>query len=229
MSAEQVSASSARVDVVKRWLSKPPKGAQVLRLTVLQAEGEPLTLAEWEVADVRPALAQHVVDALSEHAAVAECDAVGQLEYRRGERVLLNRQVRLRYSSEDEPTMNGSLQSQASLAQRHLHEMAKLHTRSMEQVVQQLVRINEQTMRLAERALERLGSVDEEAAELRRAVVDAEAVSVQPTQDVDAMQGEQLKGLVMQVLPLLMQAQIAQPARPNGVPSANGAGAPPTS
>lgn len=165
---------NSSISHVRRFLAKPPKGAARLVLQVAVEGASPLTLQQWEVADVRPALASEILDALDGHAAETEQHVTGMLLYRDAEgKKVAGKVVRRRYQPElleDEPgtleALDGSPRALLMQQQRHFEIMTRIYSQAQGGVLQQMLRMNEHLMSLLDQLTTRVSQTD---AQLERA------------------------------------------------------------
>lgn len=203
---------------LRRYLSKPPKGA--LELVLVTRESLPMFLGRWSVEDVAPALAEQIQESVDNYVANGgACDV--RAVFTDGAKPLLERGVSPTPTDDGaEPFFkpSGDTMSQATNAQRHLEAV-------MRQTLQQQAMMN-QTFRdvirdvLAQNTELRKHEAEarERALRLERELYEAAAAAPAATPDEQMAQGQQQAlELLKPLLPIIAQKLLAPAASTNAV------------
>jgi len=236
MSAEKVETND--VGVVKRWLSKHPKRAHALTLTTKDSDGELVELGSWECADVRPEQASDFVLAVDQFAQASERDAVANVVWSdRAGKVLQTRRLKRRakvVEDESVPPMAGTPMDQAAQAQRHLEKMTQLYYAGIGGAMQQMMRLSEAALTMAQSVVQASAADREEAAQLRaqvQEIVLAQAEGAADAADAAAKEKDEekeqspIEQAVGMVIPMLVANATKGASQPPSSGSSGASGA----
>lgn len=216
-------AESTRAHAIKRYLSKPPKGATTLHLLAAANGTETVNeLAQWPIDDMRPELANEVVEILDDHARELNAAIIGALKCRNaaGEffgpvksihRVNPNALVGGESLASTSLQLTGDYTSQAQQAQKHLEVMTKLHLTSIRDLFQLQRQAQEHTMELCDSLAQRLVESERREAKATERAAEVEDILVsvqnQSPEDAATTASQEAIGKTLEpYMPLIVQA-----------------------
>lgn len=214
-----VEVGAPRESSIKRFLAKPPKSAQSLKLEAVALGTEsPVLLAEWQNDDeLVPALCKEIVLLCSETAAEMNAPLVCTLSYWTAtavkigpEKVLNIRNPNAGQSLTLDSTaqqLTGDYTSQAVQAQKHHEVMAKMYLMHLSQLLQSSRDSAEHAMGLADRLASKL--IDQERrtdqAERRAEAAEEILTTVQESEGTDSEVNASQAAIMQQIGPFLPQ------------------------
>lgn len=217
---------NTRMGAVKRYLSRVPKEAAVLQLTVAQSADSLMLLGEWPADEVRPEIAEEILLLMEEHSETMRASITGQLGYvteggqRVGSQRVLRQQTPSMADGESDAGMwstpaqlTGESQAQAAQAQRHLEVMTKMVFTAMGMLCSQMKGANEHVLELCEVLATRLSESEQRSRESIQRAENAEewireqvaAAASDDTQESSEAQDRVMK-LLEPLIPMVMAA-----------------------
>lgn len=174
----QIESANRRVGQLKRFLAKPPKGAQSLRLSTGDDTECPAVLSRWEKGAAVPELALEIEGTVADHADETGSYVTARLEWLdRDQQTITTKMVRGRPS--EEAGLDGTQPSQAAQAQRHLEAMTRLYVSAHGQTIERLNGLVQQLAEITAKSLEQARASSEDAevarANAAEAIREAEA------------------------------------------------------
>lgn len=211
--------NAPRESSIKRFLAKPPKSAQTLRLEAVALGTEsPVTLAEWpNDEELTPSLCKGILELCAETAAEMNASLVCTLSYwtasgvKTGAEKVLNirnpnagQSISLASTAQE---LTGDYTSQAVQAQKHHEVMAKMYLQHLNSLLQMARDSAEHAMGLADRLAGRLIEQERrtDTAERRAEAAEEVLATVQESEGTDAEVNASQAQMMQTLAPFLPQ------------------------
>lgn len=211
--------NAPRESSIKRFLAKPPKAAQSLKLEAVALGTEsPVTLQEWQNDDeLVPALCAEILALCEETAAEMNASLVCTLSYWTASNVKVGAEKVLNIRNPNAgkgaslastaQELTGDYTSQAVQAQKHHEVMAKMYLMHLDQLLRSSRDSVEHALNLADRMASRLVEYEHRADKAERRAEEAEEVlnTVQESEGSDSQVSASQAQMMQQLAPYLPQ------------------------
>lgn len=233
-----IASGNTRASKVKRFLSKPPRSAALLRFVAASEEGEAqVPLGEWQVEEVTPELALELLAILDDHTKEVGGHVVAQLAWVNTEGKVVSASTLKRQANHvmsestaiDTPeninaTLTGDTRAQSVQAQRHNEIMFRVYMQGMASNLAHSERMVARMAEMLETLASRLGRA-ESRADMKERELDALLEALREAREADAPEGspaqERALKLLELIAPQLLQ-QLMQPKPANTTQAASG-------